>query len=105
VLNLNYFTFSPIFLVFLNFFKMNIYIGNISYSVDEQELEQIFGEYGEVSSAKIIIDRVTGRSKGFGFVEMPNDNEGRQAIDSLEGKDVGGRKLRVNEARPRVSRY
>ena len=84
---------------------MNIYIGNISYSVDEQELGQIFGEYGEVSSAKIIIDRVTGRSKGFGFVEMPNGDEGQQAIDNLEGKEVGGRKLRVNEARPRESRY
>jgi len=84
---------------------MNIYIGNISYSVDEQELGQIFGEYGEVSSAKIIIDRVTGRSKGFGFVEMPNSDEGQQAIDNLEGKEVGGRKLRVNEARPRESRY
>ncbi len=84
---------------------MNIYIGNISYSVDEQELGQIFGEYGEVSSAKIIIDRVTGRSKGFGFVEMPNSDEGQQAIDNLEGKEVNGRKLRVNEARPRESRY
>jgi RNA recognition motif-containing protein len=84
---------------------MNIYIGNIAYSVDEQELGQIFSEYGEVSSAKIIIDRVTGRSKGFGFVEMPNSDEGQQAIDSLEGKEVGGRKLRVNEARPRESRY
>ena len=84
---------------------MNIYIGNISYSVDEQELGQIFSEYGEVSSAKIIIDRVTGRSKGFGFVEMPNDDEGQQAIDNLEGKEINGRKLRVNEARPRESRY
>ncbi len=84
---------------------MNIYIGNISYSVDEQELGQIFSEYGEVSSAKIIIDRVTGRSKGFGFVEMPNNDEGQQAIENLEGKEVNGRKLRVNEARPRESRY
>ena len=84
---------------------MNIYIGNISYSIDEQELGQIFSEYGEVSSAKIIMDRVTGRSKGFGFVEMPNKNEGQQAIDSLEGKEIDGRKLRVNEARPRESRY
>lgn len=84
---------------------MNIYIGNISYSVDEQELEQIFSEFGEVSSAKIIIDRVTGRSKGFGFVEMPNNEEGQQAIDNLEGREVNGRKLRVNEARPRESRY
>jgi RNA recognition motif-containing protein len=84
---------------------MNIYIGNISYSVDEQELGQIFSEYGEVSSAKIIIDRMTGRSKGFGFVEMPNSDEGRQAIENLEGKEINGRKLRVNEARPREDRY
>ena len=84
---------------------MNIYIGNIAYSVDEQELGQIFSEYGEVSSAKIIMDRATGRSKGFGFVEMPNNEEGQNAIDNLEGKEVSGRRLRVNEARPRENRY
>ncbi len=84
---------------------MNIYVGNIAYSVDEQELGQIFSEYGEVSSAKIIIDRATGRSKGFGFVEMPNTEEGQNAIDNLEGKEISGRRLRVNEARPRENRY
>jgi len=84
---------------------MNIYIGNIPYSIDDRELGEIFSEFGEVSSARIIIDRVTGRSKGFGFVEMPNDDEGRKAVENLEGKEINGRNLRVNEARPRENRY
>jgi RNA recognition motif-containing protein len=84
---------------------MNIYIGNIAYTMDDHDLEQLFGEFGEVSSARIIIDRATNRSKGFGFVEMTNDEEGRQAIEALEGKEINGRNLRVNEARPRENRY
>jgi cold-inducible RNA-binding protein len=83
---------------------MNIYVGNLSYSMSEQELRDAFGAYGDVSSVKILMDRETGRSRGFGFVEMPNQSEGEAAITQLNGKDVGGRALRVNEARPRERR-
>ena len=80
---------------------MNIYVGNLSYTLSESELQDAFAEFGEVSSAKILSDRETGRSRGFGFVEMPNQAEGEAAVAQLNGKDVGGRALRVNEARPR----
>ncbi|HUQ51391.1 MAG TPA: RNA-binding protein [Gammaproteobacteria bacterium] len=80
---------------------MNIYVGNLSYGMSEDELRNAFGEYGEVSSVKILMDRETGRSRGFGFVEMPNNSEAEKAIAQLNGKDVGGRALRINEARPR----
>ena len=80
---------------------MNIYIGNLSYEVDDRKLEELFGEYGSVSSAKVIIDRDSGRSKGFGFVEMPDDDEARRALDGLNEHEVDGRPLRVTEARPR----
>jgi len=80
---------------------MNIYVGNLSYSMSESELREAFAAYGEVSSVKILIDRETGRSRGFGFVEMPNQKEAELAVAQLNGKDVGGRALRVNEARPR----
>lgn len=80
---------------------MNIYVGNLSYGMSESELRDAFSVYGEVSSVKILMDRETGRSRGFGFVEMPNQKEAEAAVAQLNGKDVGGRALRVNEARPR----
>ena len=83
---------------------MNIYVGNLSYGMSEDELRQAFSAHGEVSSVKILMDRETGRSRGFGFVEMPNQNEAETAIAQLNGKDVGGRALRINEARPREPR-
>ena len=83
---------------------MNLYVGNLSYSLSESELRDAFAGFGEVSSVKILTDRETGRSRGFGFVEMPNQAEGEAAVAQLNGKDVGGRALRVNEARPREQR-
>ena len=83
---------------------MNIYVGNLSYTLEESELQDAFAEFGEVSSVKVLSDRETGRSRGFGFVEMPNQAEGEAAVASLNGKDVGGRALKVNEARPREER-
>lgn len=83
---------------------MNIYVGNLPYSTTEDDLHSLFSAYGDVSSAKIIIDRDTGRSKGFGFVEMSDGAQGQAAIEALEGSDMGGRNLRVNEARPREDR-
>ena len=80
---------------------MNIYVGNLSYGMSEDELRDAFGAFGEVSSVKILMDRETGRSRGFGFVVMPNQSEAETAIAQLNGKDVGGRALRINEARPR----
>jgi len=80
---------------------MNIYVGNLSFSATEDEVRQAFGAYGNVSSVAIIKDRDTGRSRGFGFVEMPNQEEGQAAIQALNGKMMGGRALVVNEARPR----
>jgi RNA recognition motif-containing protein len=80
---------------------MNIYVGNISYSTKEEDLREAFGEFGEVESVKIISDRETGRSKGFGFVEMTDDEAGEKAIEEMNGKEVGGRALRVNQARPK----
>ncbi len=83
---------------------MNLYIGNISYRTKESDLEQTFSAYGEVTSATIITDKITGRSKGFGFVDMPNDDEARAAIEAVNGREVGGRNLTVNEAKPREER-
>ncbi|HEY9182676.1 MAG TPA: RNA-binding protein [Gammaproteobacteria bacterium] len=83
---------------------MNIYVGNLSYSMSEDELREAFGAFGEVSSVKILMDRETGRSRGFGFVEMPNKSDGEKAIAQLNGKEVGGRPLRINEARPKEQR-
>ena len=80
---------------------MNIYAGNLSYDLSEEDLKAAFEEFGEVTSAKIISDRYNGRSKGFGFVEMPSDDAAKAAIDALAGKELGGRPLVVNEARPR----
>jgi cold-inducible RNA-binding protein len=81
-----------------------LYVGNLSYSVDSSELEQLFGQHGQVVSAQIINDRDTGRSKGFGFVEMAKDDEAQNAINALNGQQHGGRTLTVNEARPREDR-
>lgn len=83
---------------------MNIYVGNVSYDLTEKELEELFAEFGSVSAARIITDRMTGRSKGFGFVEMDNKAEGEEAIKQLDGKEMNGRPLKVNEARPREER-
>ena len=81
-----------------------LYVGNLSYQVDSSELEQLFGQHGTVVSAQIINDRDTGRSKGFGFVEMGSDEEAQAAIAALNGQQHGGRALTVNEARPREER-
>ena len=80
---------------------MNIYVGNLSYRTTEAELKEAFAQFGGVRRAKIVKDRETDRSKGFGFVEMDDANEGQKAIDALNEKELGGRTLRVNEARPR----
>jgi RNA recognition motif-containing protein len=79
---------------------MNIYVGNLSYGMTDNALEALFTQFGSVSESKIIFDRETGRSKGFGFVEMSNSSEGEEAIRQLNGKEIDGRSLRVNEARP-----
>ena len=84
--------------------KMNIYVGNLPYSVDRDELRGIFEQYGEVSAARVVTDRETGRSKGFGFVEMPDAAQAQAAIDALNGNEIGGRKAVINEARPREER-
>jgi len=81
---------------------MNIYVGNLSYTVTEEDLRQAFGNFGQVTSASIIKDQSSGRSKGFGFVEMPVEEEARAAISGMNGKEMKERKLNVNEARPRA---
>ncbi len=80
---------------------MNIYVGNLDFKVNEKDLEDIFTEYGTVSSVKIIVDKYDGRSKGFGFVEMDNDEEAKKAISELNGTPLKSRDITVNEARPR----
>jgi cold-inducible RNA-binding protein len=84
--------------------SMKLYVGNLPYQTGESELETMFAAYGQVESAKIIMDRDSGRSKGFGFVEMSSRSEGEQAIAELNGSDIGGRQIKVNEARPRENR-
>src|SRR5215213_5725094 len=81
-----------------------LYVGNLSYNVDSSSLEQLFAQYGSVQSAEVISDRDTGRSKGFGFVEMGSDEEAQAAIAALNGQENDGRALTVNEAKPRESR-
>jgi RNA recognition motif-containing protein len=81
-----------------------IYVGNLSYDVTDSALEQMFAQHGTVESAQVVMDRDTGRSKGFGFVEMKTDQEAQEAIAALNGQMVGGRNLTVNEARPREER-
>ena len=83
---------------------MNIYVGNLSYDAKDDDLRTAFGEYGEVSRVSIIMDRNTGRSRGFGFVEMPNDEEAKAAIEGLNLQRIVGRAVTVNEARPRGDR-
>ena len=83
---------------------MNIYVGNISYQASEEDLRQAFEAHGEVDSARIITDRETGRSKGFGFVEMSNDDQAKAAIEALNGTEIADRSVTVNEARPRQPR-
>lgn len=83
---------------------MNIYVGNLSYSTRDEDLREAFEAFGDVAEARVISDRDTGRSRGFGFVEMSNDNEARAAIEKLNGADLQGRTISVNEARPREER-
>ncbi len=83
---------------------MNIYVGNVFLGVSEDDLRQAFENFGQVTSVKIITDRYTGNSRGFGFVEMPNHQEAKSALSGLNGKDLKGRALKVNEARPRNDR-
>ncbi len=83
---------------------MNIYVGNMSYDMTEGDLNDAFGEFGDVTKACVISDRETGRAKGFGFVEMDDDAAANTAIEALNGKDILGRSLRVNEAKPREDR-
>jgi RNA recognition motif-containing protein len=83
---------------------MNIYVGNLAYSVTDDELRAAFAAFGEVSRASVIMDRDTGRSKGFGFVEMPDNAQAETAIKELNDQPIGGRAVRVNEARPREDR-
>ncbi|MEY2720039.1 MAG: hypothetical protein RLZZ273_1405 [Bacteroidota bacterium] len=83
---------------------MNIYVGNLPYSMDDNELRSAFSEFGAVQSASVVKDKFTGRSRGFGFVEMPDAASGNQAIEAMNGRNMGGRPLVVNEARPREER-
>ena len=83
---------------------MNIFVGNLTWTTTEDELAQLFEPFGTVSQARIATDRETGRSRGFGFVEMPNDAEAEAAIEELHGATIGGRQLTVNESRPREDR-
>ncbi len=83
---------------------MNIYVGNLPYSLTDDTLRNVFAEFGSVSRANVITDRESGQSKGFGFVEMPEKAEANAAIEALDGKEVEGRRLKVNEARPREDR-
>jgi RNA recognition motif-containing protein len=83
---------------------MNIYVGNLSYNMTEDELRDMFSEFGEVSSVNIISDKYSGQSKGFGFVEMPKQSEAEEAIKALNESSVKGRSIKVNQARPRNER-
>lgn len=83
---------------------MNIYVGNLAFGITEDELRQAFEAFGKVDTATIIKDKYSGQSKGFGFVEMPSGDEARAAIEGLNGKDLKGRNLNVNEARPRAEK-
>jgi RNA recognition motif-containing protein len=83
---------------------MNIYVGNLPYTTNDDELHDMFAEFGNVTSARVVMDKMTGRSRGFGFVEMASKEEGQAAIAGTDGKDMGGRALKVNEAKPREDR-
>ncbi|MEE4214138.1 MAG: RNA-binding protein [Bacteroidales bacterium] len=84
---------------------MNIYVGNLDFKVNEDDLQKVFEEYGTVSSAKIIVDKFTGRSKGYGFIEMDDDSDASKAIKDLDGSVMENREIVVNEAKPRKTRY
>lgn len=84
---------------------INIYIGNLSYRATEGDIRNAFEQFGEVASVQIIKDRETGRSRGFAFVEMPNSDEAKQAIDQLDSSQIAGRPVKINEARPRRERF
>jgi uncharacterized membrane protein YgcG len=88
-------------LFFFKFLKMNIYVGNLSWNLKDQDLSNLFASHGEVVSAKIVLDKFTNRSKGFGFVEMANDDQAQAAITALNGSEVDGRNIVVNESRPK----
>lgn len=81
---------------------MNIYVSNLNFKLSDDDLRQIFEEFGDVSSAKVITDKFSGRSRGFGFVEMPNDDDAQQAIENLNNKEFQGKAITVNQARPRT---
>ncbi len=83
---------------------IKLFVGSLPWATTDQQLADLFTQFGKVSKANIVMDRATGRSRGFGFVEMDNDNEAREAIEKLNGSDLEGRKLVVNEARPREDR-
>ena len=83
---------------------MKIYVGNLSWTADENELRDAFAAHGEVTSVQVITDRETGRSRGFAFVEMANDAEAKDAISAVDNKEIGGRQVKVNEAKPRNER-
>lgn len=83
---------------------LNIYVGNISFGTSPDQVRELFAEYGEVERVYLPTDRDSGQPRGFGFVEMPNDEEGRKAIEALDGYELDGRQLKVNEARPREER-
>lgn len=83
---------------------MNIYVGNLAYSVTEDDLRTAFEAFGKIDRVSIITDKFSGQSKGFGFVEMPDDQEAAQAVKSLNGSDLKGRNIKVNEAKPRTDR-
>ena len=80
---------------------MDIYVGNLAYSTTDDSLKQLFAEFGAVESARVCVDRMSGRSKGFGFVDMPNEDEARKAIEATNGREIDGRALRVNESQPK----
>ena len=80
---------------------MDIYVGNLPYSAGDQDLQELFEQYGSVNSARVIVDKFTGKSKGFAFVDMPTKSEADQAIDAINGSDFMGRNLRVNESQPK----
>lgn len=84
---------------------VNIYVGNLSYQASDDDLRSAFEAFGQVSSARVIKDKETGRSRGFGFVEMPNADEARKAIEGVNNQDIAGRPVRVNEARPREDNF
>ena len=98
---ITHFTSQRVKLFFIYIFIMNIYIGNLNYAVGEDQLQGVMEDFGAVNSVKIIVDRETGRSKGFGFVEMDNEEDARRAIEELNGAEFEGRTMVVKEARPR----